>query len=50
MSIQSIFQAVPNHPRPITKFELHKKESTKLELQKNELTKFELHKFEPLKK
>ena len=37
-------------PRPITKFELHKKEPTKLELQKNELTKLELHKLEPMQK
>ena len=36
--------------RPITKFELHKKEPTKLELQKNELTKLELHKLEPMQK
>ena len=36
--------------RPITRFELHKKEPTKLELQKNELTKFELHKLEPIQK
>ena len=36
--------------RPITSFELHKKEPTKLELQKNELTKLELHKLEPIKK
>ena len=39
-----------NNKRPITRFELHKKEPTKLELQKNELTKLELHKLEPIQK